>query len=380
VQITIDARMILNHQTGIGRYLIGLAQGFKQLNQADQITFLIQDQLSPEHPFRVLAGDNIILEEIPYQHMNLRAWKNIPQLVQQSKPDLFHYPHFDLPWTAPNPIVITIHDLKYLSQPQFFRNNRLFKHLIYRIMMSISAHRADHIITVSKNTANDLVHYFDINPEKISTIYLGVEEKFFERKPVNQINQSLKKLRIDQPYFLLVGERRPHKNINALIKAFILFLEKQTHFQLVIVGRSYQDYKEPEKLVTELDLKNSVHFIDRINDDDLQILYQAATAFISLSQYEGFGLPALEAMASQTPVIISNNTSFPEVVGDTGILIPPNDIYQAVASMMEITNNEKIRQELIRRGFERAQTFTWKKCAQETLNIYQQTINEYRES
>jgi len=379
VQITIDARMILNHQTGIGRYLLGLAQGFKQVNQAEQITFLIQDQLSSEHPFKNFASHNLILQEIPYRHMDIRAWIKIPYLIQQTKPDLFHYPHFDLPLSISKPIVITIHDLKYLSQPDFFRNHRLPKRLVYKTMMELSVQRAEHIITDSKNTANDLIHHFNVDPKKVSTIHLGVEEKFFERKPVNQINQSLKKLRIDQPYFLFVGERRPHKNINALIKAFRLFLEKQTHFQLVIVGRSYQDYKEPEKLVTELDLKNSVHFIDRINDDDLQILYQAATAFISLSQYEGFGLPALEAIASQTPVIVSNNTSFPEVVGDTGILIPPNDIYQAVASMMEITNNEKIRQELIRRGFERAQTFTWKKCAQETLNIYQQTIKEYRE-
>jgi len=380
VQITIDARMILNHQTGIGRYISGLTQGFQQVNSGDQITFLIQDQLSSKHPIRDLAGKNLILQEIPFQQMDIRAWLTIPRLVRQTKPDLFHYPHFDLPWTTPEPIVITIHDLKYLSQPEFFKKFRFLKRLTYRLMMRVSIQRANHIITDSQNTARDLENIFSINTKKISTIHLGVEGKFFERKPVSRINQFLKSLQIEQPFFLYVGERRPHKNINALIKAFAQFLNRQPYFHLVIVGKSYQDYKEPEQIVTEFDLKNSVYFIDHINDNDLQTLYQAATAFISLSHYEGFGLPALEAMASQTPVIVSNNTSFPEVVGDAGILIPPNDINQAVKAMLQITSNDNYRQDLIERGIKRARTFTWKKCAQETLDIYQQTIKDYRES
>ncbi len=375
MHIAIDARMILPYQTGVGRYLVGLAQGFQQLNTDDQIEFWIQKGLPAQHPIRILSGNKIRLIELPLHHMEASAWLEIPRQVMRAKPDLLHYPHFDLPWSIPGSIVATIHDLKYLIKPQFFEGNRFLKRLIYYLMISFTVRRANRIITDSQSAADDILRFNKIDIRKISVIPLGIDPSFFQIKSPETIAHVHKLYGLDKPYLLFVGERRPHKNLTTLIKSFDHFRKiTKLDYLLVIAGRSYANYQQPEKLVEDLNLQKEVIFLDYVQDKDLPMLYHSAVAFISLSLYEGFGLPALEAMASQTPVIVSNNTSFTEVVGQAGLTIPPNDIEQAVSAIREISTNNSFRQELIQSGVQRAREFTWQQCAEKTLQVYQLAI------
>jgi glycosyltransferase involved in cell wall biosynthesis len=368
--------MILPHQTGVGRYLLGLANGFSQLSTKDQFEFWIQTGLPKKHPIKNLTAENITLQELSLHHMSLRAFWDVPVKVQQKKPNLLHYPHFDLPWSVPGPVVATIHDLKYISQPKFFPHDRKFKRILMYLMMYFTAHRAKFVIADSKRTAADIQNYLKIPNQKISIIPLGVDTRFFQQPEPQDNTKILKHYGIGKPYLLFVGERRPHKNLETLIEAFSIFRKKAAHhYRLVIAGRSYSDYQEPENYVESLGLKNEVIFLDYVPDDDLPLLYSGADAFISLSYYEGFGLPPLEAMASQTPVIVSDNTSFPEVIGDAGITIPPNQVDQVVDALLKVIPGGEMRAEYILRGIQRAQTFTWLKCAEKTHAVYQQAAS-----
>ena len=368
----IDSRMILPHQTGVGRYLLGLADGFSQLSTNDHYEFWIQPRLPQDHPIKNLTAENITVQELSLRHMSPRAFWKIPVKVFQRNPDLIHYPHFDLPWSVPGPIVATIHDLKYISQPRFFPHDHKLKRILMYLMMYFTVHRANYVIADSKRTAADIQSYLKIPSHKISIIPLGVDSHFFQKKNPQISNKLLHHYNIDKPYLLFVGERRPHKNLMTLIEAFSIFRKKSVQpYRLIIAGRSYSDYQEPEKLVEKLGLKREVIFLDYVPDNDLPSLYREAAAFISLSYYEGFGLPALEAMASQIPVIVSDNTSFPEVVGDAGITIPPNQVDQIVDALLNIIPGGEMREDYISRGYQRAITFTWSKCAEKTNSVYQ---------
>jgi glycosyltransferase involved in cell wall biosynthesis len=373
--------MILPYQTGVGRYLLGLFEGFSQLSINDQYEFWIQSGLPKDHPIKNISAQNIIVDSLSLPHMSLRAFSEIPLKLIKKNPDLFHYPHFDLPWSVPGPVVATIHDLKYISQPKFFPRIRSLKRIVMFLMMYFTAHRAKIVIVDSNSTASDIQNHFKIPNHKISIIPLGVDFRFFhlsDQLPEQKFsNNFFNHYGIDKPYLLFVGERRPHKNLLTLIKAFSIFKNKVGQsYRLIIAGRSYADYQEPEKLVEELGLNREVIFLDYFPDDDLPFLYQKATAFISLSYYEGFGLPALEAMASRTPVIVSDNTSFPEVVSNAGITVPPNQEDQVVDALLQVMPGRELRTEYITRGFQRAQTFTWLQCAKMTRAVYQQAVFE----
>ena len=372
----IDARMILPYQTGVGRYLTGLAQGLSELSTGDQFEFWIQQDLPPNHPIRTFAGGNLNLREIPYRHMDVRSFWRIPIEITHRKPDLLHYPHFDLPWSVPGRIVATLHDLKYIVQAARFPRNHKLKRLVIYSMMYFTAHRSKRIIAVSKRTGEDIQNYLNISPDKISVIHLGIDVRFFQPASPYDVSHLSKHYGLEKPYLLFVGERRPHKNLPTLIKAFSIFMKSAAQsYLLVIAGRSYAYYQEPEKLVEALGLEDSVRFLDYVPDNDLPLLYRGASAFISLSEYEGFGLPALEAMASQTPVVVSNNTSFPEVVGTAGITIAPNDVEQAALALQKVIPGGEKREECILRGVQRAQNFTWQQCAEKTLSVYHQAVS-----
>jgi glycosyltransferase involved in cell wall biosynthesis len=237
-------------------------------------------------------------------------------------------------------------------------------------MMTFTARRAKIVITVSEHTKQDMIRFLRMNPEKIEVIPEGVETRFHGTYPEGKVKSVLDTYGIKQPFLLCVGEQRPHKNITSMIMSFSSFIAisgKKHH--LVISGTPYAGYNEPEAITRELGLADLVHFV-YISDPDLPIFYQAADAYLNLSLYEGFGLPILEAMASGTPVIASNRSSLPEIVGSAGILVNPKDIEEAALAMEKITSPGDFRDRLISTGRERAKMFTWENCAQRTLNVY----------
>lgn len=239
--------------------------------------------------------------------------------------------------------------------------------------------KADKIITISEKTKEDLIKYTKIPDEKIKTIYLGVDSKF--QVLTDETIQKLKKEYSLPPNFILyLGSEQSRKNFIFLIKSFY-YLKKRYNLKikLVKVGRPQIDKKQRQKtfeLIKKLNLTNDIIFIDYIPEKDLTTLYNAANLFVYPSLYEGFGLPPLEAMACGTPVITSNTSSLPEVVGNAGIMIDPKNIQELTDAMYNVLKNPELEKELSKKGLKRAKMFSWEKTAKETLKVYEEVCNE----
>ena len=205
-------------------------------------------------------------------------------------------------------------------------------------------------------------------------VYNGKNERF---KPLNQkeVAEVKQKYNLDFPFILFVGVLQPRKNIPTLIKAYYKLKKEGIKDKLVITGGKGWQYKEIFETVERLNLQKEVIFTGHIPDDDLPKLYNAADLFAFPSLYEGFGIPPLEAMACGIPVITSNTGSLPEVVGDAGIMVDPYDIDGLAKAMYEVLNNEGLKEEMVKKGLERAKMFSWKKCAKEVLDVYEEAYN-----
>jgi glycosyltransferase involved in cell wall biosynthesis len=353
MRVVIDARMLLPQQTGVGRYLLGLASALAHIPGDDRFEFWLQSRLPDDHPIFALQNQRVALHKLPIDHLDPRQQWVIPAKLRRERPEVLHYPHFDLPFAVPGAVVATIHDLKF------------------------TAGRARCVIAVSESTRADIIRYLHVRGDKIVVVPEGVDAETY-RQPVPVELENLRhKYRLATPFILFIGERRLHKNITGSIRAFDLFRKMSASpFQLVIAGKPYADYQEPERLVEALGLEESVRFLNYVPESDLPALYRAAEALLMLSWYEGFGLPVLEAQAAGTPVVAAQTTSLPEVLGEAGLLVPPDQPEQAAEALRQVVSGGSLRQELIERGFEHARQFTWDRCAHETFKIYQSAAGE----
>lgn len=371
MHIIVDARLVLPYMTGIGRYLLGLISRMQAELQDDQLEIWLQQALPANHQVWAMNSTKIQTRQIPIKHMDPRAHWLIPRMLSQTPADLFHYPHFDLPWFTAGKSVITIHDLKYIRHPEFFQKGAWYKHILLKIMLTHALSGAKKILTGSQFTAQEIQEVFGINSSKIQVTPYGVDERFFRHLSSEALARVQHKYQLPEKHALVVGERRPHKNLTSLIKAFNIFHKKNNlPLSLVIAGKAYAGYREPEELVGKLGLEHQVHFLDYVEDHDLPAIYQNASLFIMLSQYEGFGLPILEAMASGVPVIAANLTALPEVVGEAGILVDPGDPGVVAFAMHSLLAESALRETFIAKGKVRAGQFTWENCAQQTLQVY----------
>jgi len=266
------------------------------------------------------------------------------------------------------PAIVTCHDII----PLIFYNN--IKKLKFRYSIS-GIKNADKIIADSYNTKQDIISYFKIPDEKIKVIYLAADKIF---QPLDKviISKIKQKYNFDFPLILYVGTLEPRKNIPTLIKAFCKLKKEGLPHILLVTGKKDGKYKKIFEMVKRLNLQKDTIFTGYVPEEDLPAIYNAADLFVYPSLYEGFGLPPLEAMACGTPVITSNTSSFPEVVGDAGIMVKPHDVDELAKVMYEVLTNDGLREDMIKKGLKQAKKFSWKKCAKETLEVYQEVCYE----
>jgi len=267
--------------------------------------------------------------------------------------------------------IITVHDIMQILFP---KEVKPLVHLVQKTMLPRTLKTADKIIADSYNTKKDIIKYFKIPEDKIKVIHLGVDEDY-KPLPKEKMESIKKKYNINHPFILYVGALKPSKNIPTLIKAFYKLKKQGLPYKLVITGKKRWKYKEVFKLIDKLNLSKDTIFTGYVPKEDLPALYNAADLFVSPSLYEGFGLPPLEAMACGTPVITSNTSSLPEVVGDAGIMVDPYDVDGLSKAMYEVLTNDGLREELRKKGLERAKLFSWKECAEEHLKVYEEVYN-----
>jgi glycosyltransferase involved in cell wall biosynthesis len=226
------------------------------------------------------------------------------------------------------------------------------------------------ILTDSCKVKGEAINLLKLSSEKIKVIYPGVDKRFKKLKSKN-LNGILPELNPNKKTILYIGNTRPYKNLPRLLEAFgLLQKRKPENYQLIIAGGEKRNLPLLKRITIDLNIEKDVFFTGNLTDIEVVALMNAADVFVFPSLEEGFGLPPLEAMACGTPVVTSNVSSLPEVVGDAALLVDPENVEEIASAIEKVLTDEKMREELIRKGFERVKNFSWEKTASETLKIY----------
>ncbi len=368
MRIGIDARLVYYHQAGIGQYILRLSQALAQIDREDQFT-IFKSRKDKTH---IVDQANFKNEQLwtPSHHRFERLAMSL-ELTPFSL-DVLHSPDFIPPSRTRCPSVITMHDLAFLLYPRFLTRESAR----YYGQVDLAARQADHIIAVSESTKRDTVRFLGVPEDKITVIYEAAHPLF---TPVTN-NETLSRVReryqLPQDFILFVSTVEPRKNLPTLLRAFRRLRDNyKSEAVLAVAGNRGWLFEEVDQVVSELNLGDAVRFLGGVPNEELVYLYNAAKLFVLPSFYEGFGLPPLEAMACGTPVIVSNVSSLPEVVGDAGILISPEDIEGLTVAMWRVLTDEKMRRELREKGLKRARVFSWERAARETLAVYRQVAD-----
>ncbi len=297
-------------------------------------------------------------------------WEQLtqPRVLHRIEADLVHGPVFIGPLIAPCPIVTTIHDLSFIRFPRLFRPaNRLY----LTIMTRLSAHRARRLIAVSEHAASESVGLLGVPRDKVTVVYHGVDAAF-RPLPAAEVRAFRERQGLPERFLLFVGTLEPRKNLHRLIKAFARIYNGRD--KLALVGGKGWLYDDLFADVEELGLSEAVLFPGYVPKEELPLWYNATTAFVYPSLYEGFGMPVTEAQACGTPVLTSNTSSLPEAAGEAALFIDPHDTESIAAGLKQLLDDDNLREQLREHGLRHARTFNWTRTARETIEVYHQAV------
>ncbi len=304
-------------------------------------------------------------------HPLARIWWEqavLPLELRRRQAQLLHAPAFVGPLLSSCPQVVTIHDLSFIRHPEFFRGgNRFYLQWLTRL----TCRRANAVIAVSHFTAQEVTRLLSVPAERVHTIYHGVEPRF-RPLPAAEVERFRQQKGLPARFMLYLGTLEPRKNLVALVRAFALFNEPQTH--LVLAGGKGWLYADIFAEVERLGLQDRVHFPGYIPDEELVLWYNAAWVFAYISLYEGFGLPILEALACGLPVLAGNTTSLPEAAGNGALLVSSTDEAEIAAGLRRLWHEMPLREQLRHAGREHAARFSWEQTGQDTAALYHQLL------
>jgi len=370
LRIAVDSRMM--YMSGIGRYIRSSLLEMARLD-AD-LTF---DMLGNSGDFQRFLNEQGVdcrrfhhSDYFPAIYSLGEQLGGSRKMLKAQKADVVHFPHFNAPWLCPDCSVVTVHDLIPFKLPHFYNPFRL---KVARQVLKNAVEKAARIIVVSDATAADLEAMFPgrkIN-EKIRRTYLGVSEGF---QPMELAEVELFKAQNNLgDYILYVGNRLPHKNLGRLARAVINLQKAYPDLQLVVAGKRFKENDELDQVKRSIRSEAIVEW-GSANDDELQALYNGARVLAFPSLYEGFGLPALEAMACGTPVVVSNCSSLPEVVGQAGIYVDPYEVHDIARGINQMLADPALRERMSTAGLEQARRFSWEDTARQTLAVYREVV------
>ncbi|HCW04044.1 MAG TPA: glycosyltransferase family 1 protein [Clostridium sp.] len=373
MKIGIDGRAAKWYRgTGIGNYTYQVINSLNQLDTCNNYLLFMPDKCRNDINF----NKNFNVRNIGENSGN-GFWNevNIPNILHYNEVELYHVPQngIGLPMDKPCKMVITLHDIIPYKMPETVGPSylKIFLEQIPKIVP-----QCDGIITVSNFSKEDIMREFDYPGEKIFVTHLAPEDiykpkdKRFSKGLINKLYG------IENDYILYIGGFSPRKNIIGLIEAFSkLVLKHKKDIKLVIAGKKGLSYERYRNRAESLGILDKVLFPGFIPIEHLPFLYSAAELFVYPSFYEGFGLPPVEAMACGTPVIASNTTSIPEIVGNNALLINPWDTEELFQAMLKTLEDSSLRESLITKGFIRSSELSWDKTALHTLKAYNKIIN-----
>jgi len=379
MRIAIDLTSLPTQLVGVGSYAKNLITSLKKFDRENQYFIFVKKEHS--NIFTINQNNiNIIYQKNILRNKILRVlWEQfiLPLYIKRLKIDLLHSIHYTIPLFAGCKVVVTFHDMTFFLYP---KKHIFIKRIFFKLFIYISSWRANRLIAVSNNTKKDIIKFLHINNGKIDVVYEIIDSKYRPIKNESAIMKVKNKYKIFNKFILYVGTLEPRKNIVNLIQAYYKLISKNnaTH-QLVIVGKKGWHYQEIFKIVTKLNLnkgRGKIVFTGYVSEEELPFLYNAADVFVYPSLYEGFGIPPLEAMACGVPVISSDLSSIPEVIGEAGILINPYNIQDIYQALYKLLNDDKLKKELKYKGLKRAQEFSSEKLANETIKVYKKAMKE----
>lgn len=372
MKIAIDARAF--GWTGIGRYTCNLLKQYAALSTDDQFVVLIPHGKEKEfQKFLPLPPDRFSLVSVEPSYYSWQEQTIFWRQLEKIEADLFHFTHFNLPVMFSKPYVVTIHDTTRFVFPGQKRQ-RLLEQIGYEFVFSRAVERAKAVICVSKSTLTELQNLPVTAPFNTEVIYEGIDESFL--KPVDTLSRQKIRLKLGthDPYLLYVGVWMSHKNLFRLLSAFKAVLVFHPNLKLVMTGKPVPAYSAVLKEAERLGLMAHLIFAGFVEHELLPALYSEASCFVFPSLYEGFGLPPLEAAACGVPVVASNLSSLPEMMGQAAEYVNPEDVTSITTGIREVLGNMTRRQILIEAGKEQAAIFAWETCAQRTLGIYKKAL------
>ena len=352
----------LHRYGGISRYFYEIANLIAKIDDTKVDIFsplYVNDYFKQDDP---VSPTGFHVHQVPKSRRIIRALNNIASLSLKlrNNVDIFHetyYSEFDFcPHSAKR--IVTVYDMIHERLPDYFHQ----KDNITRVKMQC-INRADHVICISENTRKDLIELTDIPEEKTSVVYLGYAL-------TNVVSATLPK---EKPYILYVGHRDGYKNFEMLLNAYACSELLKNKFDLICFGGGKFSTNEQALFQKCKISPSSVKHISG-SDDVLASLYTSASVFVYPSLYEGFGIPPLEAMSFNCPVVCSNTSSIPEVVGDAAELFDPVDITAIQQAIERVLSSPEHSANLVSKGHERIKQFGWDKCARDTLNVYRKVL------
>jgi len=370
MRIAIDLSPAIHQKAGLGRYARSLAEHLDRVNA--YIAFAYGKFSADALPasLAALPRANIALDARPWRMgvwaahaLNVGMDRAFPQM------DLFHATEHLLPRFKKTKTVFTLHDLIFQFFPEYHLPlNRWF--LVNAMPQFLR--NADAIIAVSECSKRDAIATYQLPPEKITVIYEGVNPSLKPERDAEKIAAAREHYARGQPFLFFVSTIEPRKNIIALVDALKILRARGYPHRLLIAGRKGWLYQATFEHVKKTGMEDAVSFLDYVPDDDLPALFAACDAFVFPSLYEGFGLPPLEAMACGAPVIASNTSSLPEILGDAALLVDPRDVGAIADATERVIANAALRDELRAKGIAQAAKYSWERAAQETLRVYEQ--------
>jgi len=379
-RIGIDARFYGPLGKGLGRYTQEIVDNILKIDRKNEYVIFLSkdnfDELQSDYPHvkKVLAD---------VRWYTAAEQLVMPWLIYKEKLDLIHFPHFNVPVFCPTKFIVTVHDLILTKFPTMRATTLgplkyFIKNIGYRLGIKHAIWRSEKVIAISNFTKQDIVNQFGIKPEKILMTYEGTtdlssgnDSRFTSKQDHSEV---LSDYCILEPYILYVGNAYPHKNLEFLIDVFNSMKAEAPDLKLVLVGKKDYFYSRLKEHAAKLKAE-SVIFPGYVPDRELEVLFKRAVAYVFPSKYEGFGLPPLEAMSRGCPVISSDATCLPEVLGDAALYFNPDDSDALRAKINQLCSDKALREVLIEKGFSQSKLYDWRECARQTYELYERILS-----
>jgi glycosyltransferase involved in cell wall biosynthesis len=372
VRIAIDTRRIRDF--GVGTYIRNVVRTLERIDRRNEYLLI-----GPAEALREIGDLPPNFFNTPYSlpDTSARNYFEFQRILRTFRCDVLHVPHlFSSPQYIPCRYVLTVHDLLDHFYPAEMRSalRRSLRFYFTRRVLR----RAERIFAVSNSTRNDIGRLFNIPLNNVEVIYNAIDERFRRGHATDADRQLIsERYQVNYPFLLYAGNIRPHKNVIRIIEAFAALkaeLEKEGRYpdlKLIIIGDELSKHSDLRRTVVRSGVTNDVRFLGFVPIDVLRIFYDTAKIFVFPSLYEGFGLPPLEAMAHGTPVVTSNTSSLPEVVGNAAVLVNPENVFDIMHALHRVLLDQPLRERLKRAGYEQSVVFSWESSVARILQLYE---------